>query len=133
MVIAEPKEESEVIEQKLAYYNEQNRLEQEEGFREFRESRISTIAGYYDQLLKEKHFILDSCLYDGGWVVQTYLCALEDHTFRRLKALVKSTFSSDVSKGVRLRVIDAPDMGEKIASFSPVSAPTSTTFKRTQA
>lgn len=123
LVIAEPKDESQIIEQKLAYYNEQNRLEQEEGFREISESRISTIAGYYDQLLKEKHFILDSCLYDGGWSAQTYLCAPEAPTYRRMKALVKSTFSSSVSKGVRLRVIDALDMGRKIASFSPVLAP----------
>jgi len=123
LVIAEPKDESLIIEQKLAYYNEQNRLDQEEGFREFRESRISTIAGYYDQLLKEKHLILDNCLYDGGWGVQTYLCAPEEHIFRRLKALVKSTFSSDVSSGVRLRITDASDLGGKIASFSPVLAP----------
>jgi DNA helicase HerA-like ATPase len=123
LVIAEPRDEAHIIELKLAYFNEQNRLEQEEGFREFRESRASTIAGYYLQMLSQKHLILDSCLFDGGWDVQTYLAAPEAGTYQRLKALVKSTFSGDVSKGVRLRVTDAPDLGLKMASFSPVFAP----------
>jgi hypothetical protein len=123
LVIAEPQDEAHIIEQKLAYFNEQNRLEQEEGFREFRESRASTIAGYYLQMLQEKHMILDSCLFDGGWQVQTYLAAPEARAYQRLKALVKSTFSGDVSKGVRLRVSDAPEVGKKMASFSPIFAP----------
>lgn len=123
LVIAEPKDESHIIEQKLALYNEQNRLEQEEGFRDFRESRISTIAAYYHQMLEEKHDILDSCLFDGGWSVQTYLASPDLNTYNRLKALVKSTFSGDVSKGVRLRVTDSPQLSKKIASFSPVLAP----------
>ena len=121
-VIAEPVDESDVIEQKLAFYNEQNRLEQEEGFRDFRESRVSTIAGYYNQMLQDKHAILDSCLFDGGWSVQTYLASPNQNTYNRLKALVKSTFSGDISKGVRLRVTDAPNLSRKIASFSPVRA-----------
>lgn len=121
LITAQPEEDSSLVETQTAILKEQIKVEQEEGMREWRESAGRTVASSYFQLLEMRHQLLEACLFEGGWWVQSYICALDLAVYQRAKALVKSVFSGGYSRMDRIRVMDCPGAGPKVASFSPIA------------
>ncbi|MHB1318260.1 MAG: hypothetical protein ACYCYF_06550, partial [Anaerolineae bacterium] len=122
LVIAAPEQDAALVEMQLDLQREQIRVEQEEGFREQRERSGQSVAAYYYRLLDMQHQLLESCLYLGGWWVQVYICSTEPSTYQSARALVKSIMAGDYGRIDRIRVLDAPGAGRRVASFSPLLA-----------
>lgn len=120
LVLAEPEADKNLVDTQLAVLNEQIQVEQDEELREWRESARRTAASYYRKLLDMKSQFLEDCQFEGGWRVQSYICAPNSSTYQRAKALIKSIFSGDYSRLERIRVLDSPSIGPKVASFSPI-------------
>ncbi len=120
LVMAEPVSDQTIIDLQLETLQERLRLEQEQGLHERRESAGSSTLSYYYELLQMQHQLYELCLYEGAWQVQSYICSPNQDTYRRGKALVKSVFSGDFARIDRIRVLDCPGAGKKVASFSPI-------------
>ena len=120
LVMATPEKDAVLVEIQLSFLKERMRVEQEEGFRETRERAVHSLAAYYHQLLEMQQQIVEGCLYEGGWWLQSYICSPDAAVYPLAKSLIKSVFNGDYSRVERIRVSDAPGAGPKAASFSPI-------------
>ncbi len=120
LVLADPVNEQGITEMQLAILREQLRIEQEEEFRERRESIGKGIAVYYHQLLEMQRQLLEQCLFEGGWWVQSYVCSSDKATYQRAKGLIKGIFAGELSRVDRIRLLDCSGASPKASSFSPI-------------
>jgi hypothetical protein len=120
LVLADPAEDQLIAGMQLAILREQLRIEEEEEFRERRESAGKSVAVYYHHLLEMQHQLLEGCLFEGGWWLQSYICSPDLATYRRAKGLVKGIFSGDFSRVDRIRLLDCFGAAPKAASFSSI-------------
>jgi hypothetical protein len=118
LVLAEPVDDSVLVERQIAILREQVRVDQEEAIRERRESAGQTVAEYYFRLLDRQSKFLEYCLSEGGWLVQSYICSPDPADYNKTKALIKCAFSGELSDIDRIRVLDGGAIGLKAASFS---------------
>jgi hypothetical protein len=120
LVLATAEADKHIIQRQLAVINEMIRVEQEEKVTGWSESLRQSTSSYYIQLLQMQEQLCETCLAEGAWSVQSYICSPDQAAYLKAKALVKSVYSGDYSRADRIRVLDCPGAGPKAASFSPV-------------
>lgn len=121
VVMADPVKDETLAEMQLRSMQERIGVEQEEGLREWRERAAQSLPSHYLQLLELRRQFLEACLYEGGWLVQSYVCAKDQLTYQRARALVKSIYSGDHSRLERIRVLDCHGASGAAASLKPIT------------
>jgi len=120
LVMGVPLEDSALVDMRVSLIEEGLELEREQGSQEWRAGMGQPIAYFYDKLLKKWSKAIDQLLAEGAWQVQSYICTPEEATYARAKGLVKSIFSGGTPRLERIRILDCPGAGLRVASFSPI-------------
>jgi len=131
LVLATAEADKTIFQRQLAVISEMIRVEQEEKVTGWSEGMRQSTSSYYVQLLQIQEQLCETCLAEGAWSVQTYVCSPDRATYLKAKALMKSVYSGDYSRADRIRVLDCPGAGPKAASFSPllVEQPSASDFQ----